>query len=71
VESAAEVDESVVMHGTEIGPRAVVRRAILDKNVVVHAGARIGLDPEEDRSRGFVVTPGGVTVVGKGEHVLP
>jgi glucose-1-phosphate adenylyltransferase len=71
VHSGAEVDESVVMHSADIGAGAVVRRAILDKNVVVHPGATIGLDPDVDRARGFVVTPGGVTVVGKGEQVLP
>jgi glucose-1-phosphate adenylyltransferase len=71
VDAGAEVEESVVLHGTEIGEGAVVRRAIIDKSVVVHPGAKIGLDPEEDRARGFVVTPGGVTVVGKGEQVLP
>jgi glucose-1-phosphate adenylyltransferase len=71
VDAGAEVEESVVLHGTEIGKGAVVRRAIVDKNVVVHPGAKLGLDPEADRARGFVVTDGGVTVVGKGEQVLP
>ena len=52
-----------------IGRHAVVRRAILDKNVVVPEGARIGIDPEEDRARGFTVTDSGITVVGK-DHVI-
>jgi glucose-1-phosphate adenylyltransferase len=46
----------------------VVRRAILDKNVRVAPGAQIGVDPEADRAR-FVVSEGGVVVVGKGEEV--
>ena len=71
VHSGAEVDESVILHGTDIGRGSMVRRAILDKNVVVHPGATVGLDEKVDRARGFVVTPGGVTVVGKGEQVLP
>jgi glucose-1-phosphate adenylyltransferase len=71
IHSGAEVDESVVMHGCDIGRGATVRRAIVDKNVVVHPGASVGLDPEEDRARGFVVTEGGITVVGKNEQVLP
>jgi glucose-1-phosphate adenylyltransferase len=71
VHSGAEVEESVILHGTDIGRGASVRRAILDKNVVVHPGATVGLDEDVDRARGFVVTPGGVTVVGKGEQVLP
>ena len=57
------------MDNVDIGRHAVVRRAILDKNVVVPEGARIGMDPDEDRARGFVVTPSGITVVGKDQHV--
>jgi len=46
-----------------------VRRAILDKEVVVEAGATIGVDADADRARGFTVTDSGITVVGKGVHV--
>ncbi len=63
---AAAVEGSVVMNGVRIGAGAVVRNAILDKNVVVPPGARIGVDPEEDRARGFLVEDG-ITVLGKGE----
>jgi len=52
-----------------IGPDAVVRRAILDKEVVVNAGATVGVDIEADRARGFTVTDSGITVVGKGVTV--
>ncbi len=52
-----------------IGPDAIVRRAILDKDVVVGAGVSIGVDHEADRSRGFTVTDTGITVVGKGMRV--
>ena len=38
VENWATVERSVVMHNTRIGPRAVVRNAILDKNVIVPEG---------------------------------
>ncbi len=57
------------MDDVDVGRHAVVRRAILDKNVVVPEGARIGMDPEEDRARGFYVTDSGITVVGKGMKV--
>jgi glucose-1-phosphate adenylyltransferase len=63
------VERSVVMHNTRIGPRAVVRNAILDKNVIVPEGVQVGVDKEHDRARGFVVSDGGVTVVGKGQLV--
>jgi glucose-1-phosphate adenylyltransferase len=69
VRSWSTVSESVLMDGVDIGRHAVVRRAILDKNVVVPEGARIGMDPDEDRARGFVVTDSGITVVGKGQRI--
>ena len=34
-------------------------------------GAQVGVDPEEDRRRGFTVSDGGVAVVGKGAVVEP
>ena len=56
------------MQGVQVGRSAVVRRAIVDKNVQIAEGARIGVDPKEDRER-FHVSAGGVVVVGKGEVV--
>jgi glucose-1-phosphate adenylyltransferase len=69
VHSWATVDRSVVMDYTDIGRRAVVRDAILDKNVVIGEGVQVGVDKDDDRARGLTVSDGGVTVVGKGEHV--
>ncbi|WAB81265.1 glucose-1-phosphate adenylyltransferase [Microcella daejeonensis] len=67
---SAEVVDSVVFERTTIGAGAVVRRAILDKEVVVAPGAQVGVDHEADRARGFTVTETGITVVGKGIHVV-
>ena len=64
--SHADVDGSVLMQGVDVGRSAVVHGAILDKNVRVEPGAKVGVDHELDRERGFTVSPGGVTVVGKG-----
>jgi glucose-1-phosphate adenylyltransferase len=64
------VEDSVLLHDVTVGPGAVVRRAIIDKNVVVPAGARIGVDADADRER-FTVSPRGVVVIGKGEPVPP
>jgi glucose-1-phosphate adenylyltransferase len=62
----ARVDYSVILSNAWIGRNATVRRAILDKNVVVHDGAQVGVDHEADRARGYTVSDGGVTIVGKG-----
>jgi glucose-1-phosphate adenylyltransferase len=69
IHSWSSVSDSVLLDGVEVGRHAVVRRAIIDKNVVIPEGARIGMDPEEDRARGLTVTESGLVVIGKGQHV--
>ncbi|WP_185149775.1 glucose-1-phosphate adenylyltransferase [Arthrobacter crusticola] len=69
VEENAEVSDSVLMDKVSIGPGAIVRRAIIDKNVKIPAGARIGVDRELDLSRGFAVTESGLTILSKGQII--
>jgi glucose-1-phosphate adenylyltransferase len=66
--SYAEVEDSILMHGVDVGRNAVVRRAIVDKDVRIADGAQIGVDPAADRER-FAVSAGGVVVIGKGAVV--
>jgi glucose-1-phosphate adenylyltransferase len=65
----ARIDQSVVLSNVAVGRGATIRRAILDKNVVVEDGAEVGIDHEADRARGFLVSDGGITTVGKGTTV--
>lgn len=67
VERGARVIGSVVMHDTRIGRRAVVARAILDKDVVVGEGAQVGREDASDGRNVRFPTHlwGGLAVVGK------
>jgi glucose-1-phosphate adenylyltransferase len=67
--SWASVERSVLMDGVDVGRKAVVRNAILDKNVKVAPGVEIGVNKDDDRERGFAVSEDGVTVIGKGVEV--
>jgi glucose-1-phosphate adenylyltransferase len=64
VHSGAVVEDSVILDNCDIGRRARVRRAILDKNVRVPDDALIGCDPERDRAHHHVTESGIVVVAG-------
>ena len=69
VNSSATIQRSVLLDSVTIGEGAVIRNAIIDKNVVVPPGTLIGVDHDEDRRRGFTVSEGGVVAIGKGHPV--
>jgi len=69
VRDRAEVVRSVLMHGVQVEAGAVVRDAILDKNVVVPKGVTVGVDKDADRARGYTVSANGITAVGKGIRI--
>jgi glucose-1-phosphate adenylyltransferase len=64
VHSGALVEDSVILDNCDIGRRAKVRRAVLDKNVRVPEGSTIGCDPERDRVNHYVTESGIVVVAG-------
>ena len=68
IHDRARVERAVLMHGVTVGADAVVRNAIVDKNVAIPAGVQLGCNPELDGTR-FRVSDSGVVVVGKGETV--
>lgn len=69
VHSYSEISDSVLMDNVIVGRSTQIRRAIIDKDVVIPEGAQIGVDLDHDRDRGFVVTDSGLVVIGKGQTV--
>ncbi|MGE9807620.1 MULTISPECIES: glucose-1-phosphate adenylyltransferase [unclassified Janibacter] len=69
VHSYTTIEDSVLLDGVRVQRNCRIRRAIIDKNVVVPEGTSIGYDREEDLARGFVVTESGLTVIGKGQVI--
>ena len=68
INSYARVEESILFDNVDVGRRAVVKRAIIDKDVRIPEGVQIGVKPEEDRKR-FYVSPGGIVVIAKGDVI--
>ena len=66
--SYSTVEDSLLLQGVRIGRNAVVRRAIIDKNVEVPPGTEIGVDIDADRER-YTVTDSGIVVIGKGDQI--
>ena len=69
IHSGAQVLESVLMDNVDIGRDARVRRAIIDKNVHIPAGCRIGYGDASDHELG-VVSSEGIVVIPKVTGIL-
>ena len=62
VKGGAVVEDSVVLDSCVIGRHCKIRHAILDENITISDGERIGYDLEHDRNR-YHVTDTGIVIV--------
>jgi glucose-1-phosphate adenylyltransferase len=62
VHSFCQIEQCILMPGVRVGRHARIRRAIIDRDVLIPRGALIGYDADEDRRR-HTVTDTGVVVV--------
>ena len=67
--AGAVVERSVLLDGVKIGEDAQVRGVVIDKNVVVPPGVKLGHDLEHDREH-YTVSEGGVVVLAKAQPVV-
>ena len=66
INSYSNVTDSILMENVNVGRYSVIHKAIIDKNVDIPPYTKIGVNLEEDKARGFIVSANGVTVVPKG-----
>jgi glucose-1-phosphate adenylyltransferase len=69
VHSYGTIDHCILMPGVRVGRHARLRRAIVDRDVLIPRGAVIGYNPEEDQKR-HTVTDQGVVVVTEDDDPL-
>jgi glucose-1-phosphate adenylyltransferase len=62
VHSFCQIDQCILMPGVRVGRHARIKRAIIDRDVLIPRGALIGYNVDEDRRR-HTVTDSGVIVV--------
>lgn len=63
VNSYSLVEDSILFENVTVGRHVRIKRAIIDKNVVIPDGSVIGYDHELDRQQGYTVTESGIVVV--------
>ena len=69
IHTGAEVEDSIIFDNVDIGRHAMIKRAIIDKNVRVPAGTKIGYDLAKDSQLYHVTETGIVVVEGTRSHV--
>ena len=65
VHSFAEIEDSILLEGVDVGRNARIKKTIRDKEVQIPPGMEIGYHLDEDAKR-FTVTDSGIVVVPKG-----
>ncbi len=62
------IEDSILFDHVKVGKDVRIRRAIIDKNVVIEDGVQIGYNLVEDKKR-FMISDDGIVVVPKDYHV--
>ena len=63
VSSNSLVEDSILFENVSVGRNVKIKKAIIDKGVVVQDGTVIGYDHLEDARKGYTVTKSGIVIV--------
>ncbi len=69
IHSYAQVTDSILLDNVDVGRRARIQKAIIEKGVQIPPEAEIGFDLEREQRRGFTVSPRGIVVVPRVDNV--
>jgi glucose-1-phosphate adenylyltransferase len=69
VEKDAVIEDSIIFNDVIVEPLARVRRAIIDKSVIIGKGVVVGYNIESDKRHGFTISEGGIVVVPRNSNV--
>ncbi|MBL0225039.1 MAG: glucose-1-phosphate adenylyltransferase [Geobacteraceae bacterium] len=67
VNSYSQIEDSILFENVHVGRHVKIRKAIIDKNVVIADGSTIGYDRESDLAMGYTITESGIVVVPRKE----
>ncbi|MDD3777196.1 MAG: sugar phosphate nucleotidyltransferase [Actinomycetota bacterium] len=71
IEPKTTIQDSILLGLNQIGRKVVINKAIIDKGVNIPDGEEIGVDRLKDKSRGFFISPQGITVVPRKYEFYP
>ncbi len=71
IERDSDVESSILFDDVTIEPFVRIKRAIIDKEVIVKSGALLGYNFEADKQRGCTISDSGIVVVPKGVEISP
>jgi glucose-1-phosphate adenylyltransferase len=63
INSYSLIEDSILFENVTVGRHTRIKKAIIDKNVVIPDGSVIGYDHAEDQRKGYTVTESGIVVV--------
>jgi glucose-1-phosphate adenylyltransferase len=63
VNSYSLIEDSILFENVTVGRHVKIKKAIIDKGVVITDGSTIGYDTESDLANGYTVTESGIVVV--------
>ena len=63
VSEGARIEDSYLMGDNIIGSRAIIKKTIVDRDIIIPDNAIVGIDKEHDRKRGFTISNEGITII--------